>query len=85
MDSELSQAMFNIINFPDDIPNALVNDLATVMDAARKVANLDIEAATAVTYELRYIKDDDEWDDKIEDITRRAVATALGITEDTDG
>ena len=44
--------------------------------------NPDYEAAAAITYELRYIKDGDEWDDKIEGITKRAVDAALGITED---
>ncbi len=53
-------------------------------DAARRVANPDIEAATAITYELRYIKDDDEWDDKIENITKRAVDAGFGITKNTD-
>lgn len=52
-----------------------------VLDAARRVANLDIEAATPVIYELRYVKDSDDWDDQIEDITRRAVEIALGISE----
>ncbi len=37
--SDLNQAIFNIINFPEDIPNALIDDLATVMEAARLVAN----------------------------------------------
>ena len=52
-----------------------------VVDAARRIANLDIEAATPVIYELRYVKDGDDWDDQIEDITRRAVEIALGISE----
>ncbi len=55
-----------------------------VVDAARRVANPDIEAALVIIYELRYIKDADEWDDKIVDITRRAVAASSGITKNTD-
>ena len=52
-----------------------------VVDAARRVANPNIEAATAITNELRYVKDADDWDDQIENITRRAVHAALGISE----
>ena len=37
--SDLSLAMFNIINFAGSIPDGLIGDLATVMDAARLVAN----------------------------------------------
>ncbi len=55
-----------------------------VVEAARRVANLDIDAATAVTNQLRFIKDGDEWDDLIHDITTEAVNKALGITEDAD-
>ena len=55
-----------------------------IVAAARRVANPDIEAATAIIYELRYIKDGDEWDDKIEDITKRAVDASSGITKNTD-
>ena len=68
--------------------------LDTVLAAARLLvdaAEPDIEAATFIIYELRYIKDADEWDDKIVDITKRAVAAAfgwdavLGIEEAPDG
>ncbi len=48
----------------------------------REELSFDIEAATAITYELRYIKDDDDWDDEIGGIIKRAIFTALGITED---
>ncbi len=37
--SDLTDAIFNIVNFPDAIPNALIDDLATVLAAARRVAN----------------------------------------------
>ena len=82
MDSELMEAAFRIIDNPT-LDADIIDDLVPILEAARKVANPDIEAATAITYELRYIKDDDEWDDEIGDITKRAIFAALGITEDT--
>ncbi len=57
-------------------------DREVLVEAARKWANPDIDAAEAITYKLRYIKDGDEWDDKIYGITKEAVAAALGVTED---
>ena len=58
-----------------------VKDTVLIMDAARRVANPDYEAATEITYDLRYIKDGDDWDDQIEDTTKRAVDAALGVIE----
>ncbi len=52
-----------------------------VVEAARKVANLDIDKATIVIYQLRYIRDEDEWDNEVGDITKQAVNAALGTTE----
>ena len=52
----------------------------------RRVANLDMEAATDIINRLRYIETGDEWDDKIDDIAAEAVNGALNITtEDDDG
>ena len=56
-------------------------DWELIQKAAAKYANPDYEAATVVTGQLRYIKTSDDWDDKIEDITREAVNAALDITE----
>ena len=39
---------------------------------------VDFDAATNITNELRYVKDGDDWDDQIEEITRRAVMAGLG-------
>ena len=50
----------------------------SIVEAARKYANPDIEAATAIIYELRFAKTSDEWDDMIYDITKEAVGAALG-------
>ena len=47
-------------------------------------SGVDFDAAEAITYKLRYIKDGDEWDDKIYGITKKAVLAALGIPEDTE-
>ena len=55
--------------------------VAILAKYARRVANPDIDSATAITYQLRYIQDGDDWDDKIEDITAEAVNVALGIKE----
>ena len=38
-----------------------------------------IEVATAITYQLRYIKTDDEWDDQIADITAEALVAVLSM------
>ena len=54
------------------------------LEAARRVANLDIEAATDIINTLRYIDTGDEWDDKLDDITTEAVNTALGLTTEDD-
>ncbi len=40
----------------------------------------NIDAATAITNQLRYIKNEDDWDDQIEDITERAIKAALGLS-----
>ena len=37
----------------------------------------DIDAATDIIGRLRFIRDADEWDDKIEDITKEAVEAAI--------
>ncbi len=58
--------------------------LANIVDAARRYANLDMEAATEILNRLRYIETGDEWDDKIEDIAAEAVNAALGITTEDD-
>ncbi len=79
MDSELQAEL----DHWDKSPFNRSTGMGAIVKAARKVANLDIDAATAITYELRYIKDDDEWDDEIGDITKRAIFAALGITEGT--
>ncbi len=85
MDSELEETIDLVGTLTiDDVGGPLTAErIAILLEAARKVANPDIEAATAITYELRYIKDDDEWDDEIGDITKRAIFAALGITEGT--
>ena len=49
----------------------------------RRVASLDMEAATDITNRLRYIKTGDEWDDKLDGITAEAVNAALGIPRRT--
>ncbi len=41
---------------------------------------LNIDAATEITNELRFIRDPDDWDDRIGDITKRAVEAAVGAT-----
>ncbi len=65
----------------DASPYNRITGMTAIVEAARRVANLDREAATKITYDLRYIETDDDWDDKIEDVTRRAVHAALGISE----
>ena len=57
-------------------------ELRDSLDAARKYANPNIEAATAITNQLRFAKTSDDWDDLIYDITKEAVDAALGVTED---
>ena len=52
--------------------------------AARRVANLDMEAAIEIINRLRYIETGDEWDDKIDDIAKLVVNAALGITTEDD-
>ena len=85
MDSELQKALdyvltpAEVVALSDEARKAI----ATVWkEAARKVANLDIDAATAVTNQLRFLKTGDAWDDLIYDITKEAVHTALSITEE---
>ena len=53
-----------------------------MLEAARKYAKPDIDAATAITNQLRFAKTSDDWDDLIYDITKEAVDAALGVTED---
>ncbi len=50
----------------------------------RRVANLDMEAATDIINRLRYIETGDEWDDKLDGIAAEAVNAALGITPKDD-
>ena len=84
-DSELEKAIVRIDAAQlggeslDDEPEYWAVELVT--NTARKVANLDIDAATAVTNQLRFLKTGDAWDDLIYDITKEAVHTALSITE----
>ena len=65
------------------VEDATKRDL--VVNAAKRYANPDIEAATEIINRLRYIETGDEWDDKIEDITAEAVNKALGIITKGDG
>lgn len=53
---DLDQAIFNIVNLPDDIPNSLIDDLATVMEAARLVADPNIEAAFDAAHHILWIE-----------------------------
>jgi len=82
--SDLQDALDEAVifsRFTDDGLRWLVNEV--IVDAARRAANLDIDKATIVIYQLRYIRDEDEWDDRVGDITEEAVNAALGITENT--
>ena len=54
------------------------------LEDEREFSDLDLDAAEAITYKLRFIKDGDDWDDKIYGITKKAVLAALGITEVTE-
>ena len=82
--SDLQAAIAGVLGWhidDSDMPTFVRDDHNTVIEAARRVANPDIEAATAITYDLRYVKDGDDWDDQIEDVTKRAVNAALGVSE----
>ena len=57
-----------------------LGDSQLIVDAARRVANLDIDAAVDIAYQLRYVQDGDDWNDQIEDVTKRAVNAALGVS-----
>ena len=76
-DSKRSEHVINRIRSESD-------DVALFVEAVRRVANLDMEAATDIINRLRYIETGDEWDDKIDDIAAEAVNTALGITTKDD-
>ena len=81
MDSELQKA---IKQYDDsDRPPIGTHQWNLILDAARKVANLDYEAAVEVIGQLRFAKTADDWDDQIYEITEKAVNIALGITENT--
>jgi len=62
----------------------LGSHVAVLAKAARRVANLNMEAATETINRLRYIETGDEWDDKLDDIVAEAVNDALGITTGDD-
>ncbi len=78
IDNELQAALVWVDSDPFVVEERYIVALA---DAARKVANPDIDKAAIVIYQLRYIRDEDEWDNEVGDITRRAIFAALGITE----
>ena len=65
-------------------PSEITDARFVVLQAARRVANLDYESATDIISRLRYIETGDEWDDKIDDIAAEAVNVALGITTEDD-
>jgi len=86
--SDLQDALNEVVEpYQEQLyPTVAGEPLAVIVEAARRVANLDIDKATAVTNVLRYVKVVDEWDDMLYSITEEAVNAALGITEeDTDG
>ncbi len=44
------------------------------------MSDLNIDAATEIVGRLRYIRNEDDWEDAIEDITKEAVEAAIGVT-----
>ena len=78
--SDLQDALDTV----DTAEYGFYEELAIIVEAARRVVNPDIEAATAITNQLRFIKTGDEWDDLIYDITKEAVDVALSVTEETE-
>ena len=74
--------MDSVVAVLEDADQRVGRDLGLIVDAARRVANLDIEAGTK-----RYIE---KWTEiKPRTNTREGfeagLAVALGVTEDTDG
>ena len=61
--SDLTQAIFNVINYPEEIPNNLVDDLVTVLEAARLVADPNYEAAAMALVRLLHEVPEDEIED----------------------
>ena len=82
MDSELQAALADWESL-GTIRQQELGWMHPLVETARKYANPDYEAATAITNQLRYAKTSDDWDDLIYDITKEAVDAALGVTEDT--
>ncbi len=82
--TDLDKALEHVEVYPQSIEVAHDADPQPIVDAARRVADLKLDAATAVTNQLRFVKSGDEWDDLIYDITKEAVMAALSITEDTE-
>ena len=77
MDSELQAALDNFIvgRRAPDMPKEVNDDLEIIFEAARKVANPDIEAAAEVLdpYMVHPLE--------VMEATKAVVAAALGITE----
>ncbi len=86
MDSELQDALDRLLdataNWTLSASPLAAGEVAAIVEAARKVANPDIEAAVEIIGQLRFAKTADDWDDMIYDVTKEAVEAALGITED---
>ena len=54
---------------------------ALILEAARRVANLDIDAATKIVNGLRHVTTEDGWDDSIEVFAEAAVKAALHLDD----
>ena len=52
-----------------------------IMDAARRVATPDYEAAAKIVYGLRHVTTEDGWDEAVPVFTEEAINAALGRDE----
>ena len=57
------------------------DEVLMVVDAARLVANPNIEAAAKIIYGLRHVTTEDGWDEAVPVFTEEAINAALGRDE----